>query len=123
MNTSKRTQISLLKHTIQELKAKLSKKQSELDETKKTMKRLLSLVDMELLKLDNSELNKAISSLKPHLPKLQLDKKHDRLCRQCGVGKLKLHKINIGAEIKYFRKCDKCDNRTKLKQFTDSVID
>lgn len=49
----------------------------------------------------------------------KLEKKWE--CFTCGKGVMRLITLNRAGEPYYMRKCDKCDNRTKLKKYTNDV--
>lgn len=42
-------------------------------------------------------------------------------CHLCGKGVMRLVILHRAGEPYYIRKCDHCDNKTKLKKYTDDI--
>lgn len=59
----------------------------------------------------------------PTLPEpcLEVPSKKDRTCFKCKEGKLRLVKYYKMSETHYFRKCSRCEHRTKGKKWTPDV--
>lgn len=97
---------------------------------------------------DNEKLKKTIQSLRKNLSRLDVDRYQqfkelldsqdaaesdsdklyelDRLkkkwmCKVCGKDYLKLILIHRPDSTYYLRKCQSCDNKTRLKKYTDDV--
>lgn len=102
---------------------------------------------LEKLKEENKKLKRQISSLRKQIDRLDLDserfnqlrdlanlqyeeekriKKDKKLkelwrCFDCGEGFLKLVIVPKRDGASYFRKCNNCSKRTKLKKYDDTV--
>lgn len=104
--------------------------------------------DNKRLKLENQKLKKQISSLRKQLARIDLDRysylkdvieaheqedqefdvkisleeeKRKWECFDCHDGVLRLIMLSKAGEPFYFRRCDNCAKKTKLKKFTESV--
>lgn len=103
---------------------------------------------LQRLKRENDRLKKQVSSLRKQIARIDISRmenlqeilhKHDELeaeevflnerkeqekrwrCYECQDGVLRLKVLERQDGIVYFRKCDKCSNRTKLKRWNKDV--
>jgi len=106
------------------------------------------LREIQRIKLENSKLRKQVASLRKQLSRVDIEQyqnvrelleAHDREdealvqrntledmkkkweCFECGTGVLNLVLISKAGTPHYFRKCDNCDKRTKLKKYKEDI--
>ena len=99
---------------------------------------------LQRVKIENKRLKKEVQTLRKELnrlehrfsgldelveqqydedntPKAIKEAKKDWSCFKCKEGQLKIFIINKVGVPHYFRKCDSCENRTKLKKYSSEV--
>lgn len=103
---------------------------------------------LQKLKRENDRLKKQVSSLRKQIARIDINRfenlqeilhKHDQIeaeevlendkkqlekkwkCYECVDGVLRLKVFERQDGIVYFRKCDKCNNRTKLQKWNKDV--
>ena len=115
---------------------------------KRNHKNQKELKEIQALRRENAKLKKQISKLRRVITKIDLDQhafvkdllvsqenedgKHEEittrlekenkwLCHDCEKGVLRIIVVNRRDGTFYFRKCDCCSKRTKMKKFTEEV--
>jgi len=122
-----KTEIGKLKETIRSLKGKLSNREKKIDQLLseiKTLKRSLNesivYIDDKLSDIPVEDIVKYFSDKKKG--KLnEVVKLNKKVCYKCNSGHLQLTIINRRDGQFYFRKCNKCDHKTRMKHYSDDV--
>lgn len=101
---------------IQKLKAENKKLRTQVGKLRKVIKN----IDIEHYQFVQDLLNSENFKDNPvKITKKELEKQWQ--CYECESGVMRLVTIHRVGEPYYFRKCDNCDNRTKMKKYTDEV--
>ena len=102
----------------QKLKAENKKLKGQVSKLRKVISRLDFEQYTNLKELIDSH-ERQDSALVEQQKKQELENKWN--CYECGSGVMRLVIIHRAGEPYYIRKCDHCDNKTKMKKYTDEV--
>lgn len=95
----------------------------KLKEENKSLKRQIAQLRKLVSRLDVDRLDTVKDILlEEEVSKKTIEKIEEKWrCFECNKGKLEMHTINRLDGLHYYRKCNLCNNRTRLKKWTPDV--
>lgn len=124
-----KSEVRLLKLTIRELKASLKAKDRKIRQLKSELRQLEKAFGDSLVYIDDKLSDVPVEMLVSKLNKEKNEKDSKAStatnwdCFKCDDGVLRIIIVNRMDGKHYFRACNKCENRTRLKVYHDEVQD